>query len=307
MIRFLIRLYGVLLHLYPRQFHTDFGAEMQSVFAEAVTNKSGYNSTLQFLRELGDLPGSLLSVYAAQWFQGGNMSTQNEHISPSTRWQALIGVLPFLAFGIVSMIGKMDHIYYIRGLYAEMAVYLLVLTGLLVGWIRGFPLWSYSYIGWSLLIAWWNTNARIYGVDWGYRIWIPFGITVLIALLWTRSLKPLKKMLNDIWNNWTRLSLAMFAMGAWIFMVYDEPHHLSWLLISSTEIFAWFRWSDDLKTRFDDELFHIEFGHIPADSLLGKGRALVEQLSLPWNPADGISSLLVYNGQGMAERVKQKR
>lgn len=52
----LIRLYATLLRLYPRQFRAEFGAEMQSVFHEAIYHKSGRRSMLQFLRELCDLP-----------------------------------------------------------------------------------------------------------------------------------------------------------------------------------------------------------------------------------------------------------
>ncbi len=159
------------------------------------------------------------------------MSTQNEHISPSTRWQALIGVLPFLAFGIVSMIGKMDQVYDLRVFYTYLAFYILALSGLLIGWIRGFPLWSYGYLGWSLVFAWWWTNMRAYGFDWGYRIWILFGITVLIALLWTRSLTPIKKFFRDIWNDWTRLTLVMYTFGAFVSLIYDENHHPYLLLL----------------------------------------------------------------------------
>ena len=88
------------------------------------------------------------------------MSTHNEFISPSNRWQAFLGTLPFLVFGLVSMVGKVDHIYNFRWTYANLAFYILALSGLLIGWIRGFPLWSYSYLGWSLVFAWWWTNMR---------------------------------------------------------------------------------------------------------------------------------------------------
>lgn len=194
------------------------------------------------------------------------MSTHNEFISPSNRWQAFLGMLPFFAFGVSSMIGKVDHIYKLRGHNAEMVVYSLVLVGLLIGWIRGFPLWSYSYLGWSLLLAWANTNIKIYGADWGYRIWIPFGITLLIALLWTRSLNPIKKFFRDSWNDWTRLSLMMYAMGAWIFMIYDENHHpyLLVFMFSSTLVAASAAWfflrSSSVKCR----IFSIITGFIIA-------------------------------------------
>lgn len=240
----LIRLYALLLRLYPRQFHRKFGDEMHSVFAETITAEPGIKSATLFLRELFDLPGSILSVCDAQWFRGGNMATQNEYIVPSTRWQALIGTLPFLAFGIVSMIGKIDQFNDPQDIYLNLVFYILVLSGLLIGWVRGFPLWSYSYLGWSLVFAWWWTNTKIYGTDWGYRVWLPFGIMVLLALLWTRSLEPLKKLLRDIWNDWTRLSLAMFTLGALIFMGGGEDHHPQWLLflLAATSIICIGAW-----------------------------------------------------------------
>ena len=160
MTRILTRVYGFLLCLYPRQFRAEFGKEMQSVFAKAIADEPGHQSLLLLLNELIDLPGSLPEAYADQWFRGGNMVARGERILPSTRRQALIGVLPFLAFGIASMIGKADPVFGIRGHDAEMAVYCLALFGLLIGWIRGFPLWSYGYLGWPLLIAWLKTSLR---------------------------------------------------------------------------------------------------------------------------------------------------
>jgi hypothetical protein len=231
------RIYTALLRLYPRQFRTDFGIEMQAVFEEATTTQQDWTSkALLLLRELRDLPDSILNAYLSNWLRGGNMSNIDEYIKPSTRWQAFWGILPFLAFGISSMIDKMDHIFLPHRQYVEMATYGLALVGLLIGWIRGFPLWSYSYLGWSLLLAWSNTNISIYGVYWEYQVWIPFGITVLTALLWIRSFAPLKKLLRDSWNDWTRLSLTMYTFIAFMFLIYDENHHtyLMILMIVST-------------------------------------------------------------------------
>lgn len=230
MTRFFIRVYAILLRLYPPAFHVEFGEEMQTVFAQTLMVTGHGSRMTPFLRELRDLPGSLLRVYANNLLHGGNMSTQNEYISPSTKWQAFLGMLPFLAFGIASMIGKVDHLYPFRGHDIEMVVYGLSLVGLLIGWIRGFPLWSYSYLGWSLVFAWfWAFQALN---DWYWLL----GITALIALLWTRSLEPIKKLLRDIWNDWTRLSLAMFAFVGFVGLIYDENHHpqLLWFMFAAT-------------------------------------------------------------------------
>jgi hypothetical protein len=117
-----------------------------------------------------------------------------------------------------------------------MVVYALALVGMLIGWIRGFPLWSCSYLGWSLVFTWWWTNMRTYGFDWGYLSWIPLGITVLIAFLWTRSLSPVKKLFRDIWNDWTRLTFAMYTFMAFGAMIYDENHHPYLLLLMTVTI-----------------------------------------------------------------------
>ena len=250
------RIYTALLCLYPRHFRDAFGEEMQSIFEEAYTTQEDWISKASLFRhELLDLPGSILNAYLSNWLRGGNMSNIDEYMKPSTRWQAFWGILPFLAFGISSMIDKMAHIFLPHRQYAEMTTYGLALVGLLIGWIRGFPLWSYSYLGWSLLLAWSNTNISIYGVYWGYQVWIPFGINALIALLWTHSLTPLKKLLRDCWSDWTRLSLTMYTFIAFMFLIYDENHHpyLMILMIVSTLATAAGAWfflrSATLKSR----------------------------------------------------------
>lgn len=214
-----------MLKLYPRQFQKAYGQEMQTVFTEVITRESGLKSVSLFLHELIDLPGSLIRIYAAQWFRGGSMCTQNNYYSPSTRWQAFFGMLPFLAFGIVSMIDKTDHANPFRDLYFYLAFCLLVSVGLLIGWIRRFPLWSYSYLGWSVFIIWIGSNGSINRVSLTPPIGLIFGIMVLAALLWTRSLNPIKNLFRDIWNDWTRLSLCMYTFIAFAFLTYDENHH----------------------------------------------------------------------------------
>jgi len=244
-IRIIKRLYALLLHLYPRQFHKAYGQEMQTVFTEVITHESGLRPVSLFLHELIDLPGSLIRIYAAQWFRGGGMCAKNEYYMPSTRWQAFIGTLPFLVFGIVSMIDKTDHVNPFRDLYFYLGFCLLVSVGLLVGWIRGFPLWSYSYLGWSVFLIWIGSNGRINRVPLAPPILLMFGVMVLAALLWTRSLNPIKNLFRDIWNDWTRLSLCMYTFIAFVFLIYDENHHpyvLTFMAASTLTISAgaWF-------------------------------------------------------------------
>ena len=231
MIQILIRIYRSMLRSYPRPYLAQFGAEMEAVFAQAATESESGRAILRlFLRELRDLPGALINAYQATLLAGGDTAMINKFISPSTRRQAFIGSLPFLVYGISTMFSEVDSSSPLNNYYAPLVTYALALVGLLVGWIRGFPLWSYGYLGWSLVLAWSWTNIGIYGRHWERQIWIPFGIVVLAALLWTRSLNPIKKFFMDIWNDWSRLLLTSFALGAWVLLIYDENHH-PWLML----------------------------------------------------------------------------
>lgn len=162
------------------------------------------------------------------------MSTQKLNLVPSTRGQAFIGSLPFVGFGLISMLGKLDRFHEPSTIYIYLVFYGLTLTGLLIGWTRGFPLWSYSYLGWTFIFLWWLAGARINGGYWGIGLWILLVIMILIALIWTHSLAPLKKLFSDIANDWSRLSLAIYTFIAFIFLIYDENHHPYLLIFMAT-------------------------------------------------------------------------
>ena len=142
------------------------------------------------------------------------MSVGNQYLSKSTPLQAAIGALPFLAYGIATMIFEADRNFPFAPDHVSLALYTLALIGLLMGWVRGFPLWSYGYLGWVLVLGG-SGNISASGIQWGYQSWVPFGIVILSALLWTRSLNPIKKFFKDIWNDWSRLVLTSFALISW--------------------------------------------------------------------------------------------
>jgi hypothetical protein len=188
-------------------------------------------------RELRDLPAVVLNE-RLEWVQGGLMNTKEakeERLRPSSYTEALLGVLPFVAFGLISILyeAKLPGIY----IHVYLWFYVLVLVGFGVGWVKGFPLWSYGYLGWSLVFAyfWAQSNTpmvRVFGTvitqgeHWGWRIWLPLGLTALIALFWTRSLEPLKQFFAEAWRDWTRLSFGMYALvGFMLVAIYDDSHH----------------------------------------------------------------------------------
>ena len=151
----------------------------------------------------------------------------------TSQTDALIAVVPFALFGIANMISKSNLP--IRGAYPGLAFYVFILLGFLIGMIKGFPRWTFSYLGWCLVFAWWwmgmpidtfrNYFSHITHTQLlGWMSWLPLLLTTGIALLWTRSLHPLRKLISGIWQDWTLLSLAMYTLAAWFMLMYDENH-----------------------------------------------------------------------------------
>lgn len=239
--RFVVSAYSKSLNLYPRKFRDEFAEEMQIVFRDSV-NEVDTDGIVQLsllcLRELGGLPYNILREFLHEFERKDAIMAAKENVEPKevtsgkiSHWDALIGTLPFMLFGIASMIGKLRLPFW--GIYADLVFYVIVLLGLLMGLIKGVPRWTYSYLGWSLVFAWWWSNMGTYGLTifgfridyWTWRIWIPLLAAFGIALLWTRSLHPLRQLVRGIWQDWTLLSFAMYAFVGWMALIYDENHH----------------------------------------------------------------------------------
>lgn len=257
----LTRLYSKLLLLYPGRFQDEFSEEMQVVFRDLLdeTIKDGLLPlSLVCLRELIGLPFNILREFWHEFKRKEISMTTNEKAPPGStnddrvsRWGALIGTLPFALFGIASMTAKLDLP--VHGAYPYLAFFAIILPGLLIGIVKRFPRWAYSYLGWSLVFAWWWSNMgthglKIFGIQinyWTWQIWIPLLAAFGIALLWTRSFSPIRQLVTDIWQDWTLLSFAMYTFVGWMALIYDENHHpyLFAFMIGSTLAIsggAWF-------------------------------------------------------------------
>jgi hypothetical protein len=230
---------------------------MQVVFRDSVNDavKDGMLFLLIVgMREMVNLPGSVLQQF---WHELKKKDTimdiheQTESKSVvnggASHWDALIGTLPFVLFGIASIIGKIRVPF--LGIYPDLAFYAIVLLGLLLGLIKGFPRWAYSYLGWALVFGWWWSNIGTYGLKifgiqinyWSWQIWPPLLMTIGIALLWIRSLLPLRQMVRGIWQDWTLLSLAMYTFVGFAMLLYDEnhsPYLIGFMIVSTLTISA---------------------------------------------------------------------
>ena len=240
--RSMVDIYSRLLKLYPNRFRDEFAEEMKVVFRDSLNEALRKGTTAvanTCLKEFGGLPFNILREF---WHEFGRKETGmglNEKMEPASvpsgkasNWEAFLSALPFALFGVVCMIDKIRVPWV--GIYVYLAFYLFVLLGFLIGLVKAFPRWAYSYLGWSVVYAWWWTSAYTRGLTlfgytfgdeaWGWRIWAPLLITVGISILLTRSIRPLRELVLGAWQDWTLLSLAMYSFVGFILMLYDEVH-----------------------------------------------------------------------------------
>ena len=216
-VHLITRVYRVLLLLYPSGFRAEFGEEMQDVFATALTEAQhpshavdfgdetravfvqavkvhgGTSRALRFfLRELKDLPGSLLRQH---WLAirkekvPVNTLTESNGIQVKERQRgtwgtAFLAGLPHLLMGLLIGVGKLGildtyQVSQIGKPTVGIELTLLVIGMLIYAWRRGWPLWSaswYLYGTWVVLVvigltieslnledSWRYTNAMLLG------------------------------------------------------------------------------------------------------------------------------------------------
>jgi hypothetical protein len=104
------------------------------------------------------------------------------------------------------------------------ARWLFTLAGLTVGWVKGFPRWSYAFLLSVPLDSWLSGAIRISQTERvGIRSWIPLGIAVLVVVALTRSLHPLRRLVHGVWEDWTQLSFALYSlMPVVVEVMFDE-------------------------------------------------------------------------------------
>lgn len=248
---FLIHLFSILIRCYPRKFRKEFEREMEIVFKDSL-NESAKDGMLPFLivslRELSNLPASILREF---WYEieiketnmvtNGKVDLVSSIDEGAGVWDALIGVLPFLLFGVASMLVRTELLfpypyYYLNYTFSYLAFYVIALSGLFFGLIKGVPRWTYSYLGWSMVSAWLWMGMSVdnfsyppfkHDQPFGWWSWLPILIILGLVFFLTRSIRPLRQLVRDVWQDWTGLSLAMYAFIGFlaVFAGYDENHH----------------------------------------------------------------------------------
>jgi hypothetical protein len=162
------------------------------------------------------------------------MNTNNTNPDTSNSWgETLAGTGLFILWGLALIISALPMeqeippwVFY----YLILGILLLPSIGMCIGWIRGFPRWSYPYVSHVILFSVYMTNISIPGFQeevWGWRALIPLGGAVAIAILFTHSVDPIIKFFTNIWDDWTLLAFGIFGLIPWrVVMSFGIPNRV---------------------------------------------------------------------------------
>ena len=146
---FLLRLYGYLLYLYPREFRIEFGNEMCAVFAEALSDAKDHGASILsevVLGELRDFPLAVLGAHYRERFKG----QPDRSIGKPSRERSLSAKEMLVA--LFAFILPVGFILQNTNLSLSLTIILPAILAFVtitfaVGMYQGFPRWSLPYLG----------------------------------------------------------------------------------------------------------------------------------------------------------------
>ena len=150
-----------------------------------------------------------------------------------------LGVALFALLGIGNNSETFRPLYLVVGL----GFFAILWVAVLAAWVRGFPRWSFSYWGFTLLIVLYlsNFSGTIFGYDFtgSWWVWVPVVIIPVIVLIWRRSLQPLYQLLSALWQDWTLLSFAFYGtLPLFLLLAYEEVDNTMLMRLVSFLILA---------------------------------------------------------------------
>lgn len=228
-------LYQAILHLFPRSFQQDFGAEMRMVFEDVLEDAAGKGQPVLVraaLREIASLPLAALRLHLA-----GEKSLPGARFpgweGPPTRNERLL-LLVLFALPILGLYSQPPAF-----ISSQWLVYLicgLAIGVLVAGFVQGFPRWSLPYLGLVLSSASFvlimqcgadslspqalakleflpqNESTRLVAETlWSGLVWLSLFVTVGLFLGLLLLLKRCQLMLRRIRQDWTLVSYILYG------------------------------------------------------------------------------------------------
>ncbi len=280
--KWVTRIYTLLLRLYPTGFRDEFGEEMTAVFAKAVREaaKRGWVSlTAVFLREIRDWPGSVLQerLRARRRKMASNQFIEEKPLSRRELLAALIIFLLPIFFYIFATTGIPPSKWIDYFMLLLFGGALLFALGLAI--IKGLPRWALPYLGFVLMLgiilssdSFWGWLYPHFVQSFGPRPYWPIPVriiysgvfqfimlffTLLSALILVNLLRLLPYT-RGVWRriqaDWTQLSFMLYGgLVFYIILTFDEYHYkelwasIAWICLA---LGAWlYLWAKSQKQR----------------------------------------------------------
>jgi hypothetical protein len=171
------------------------------------------------LRAAGLGKKASMSEAIERFGEARDVGTALRDVHGRSSWgEALAGMMPFLVFGLGMIIYEIlprDLVAGPIGFWCYLVLYIIGVIGLSIGWVKGFPRWSYLYAGLVLFIkGWWGDRDNLSGwLSIGPASTLLFWVMVGIVLLVTRSLRPLGQFFKRIWHDWTLFSFGLYSIA----------------------------------------------------------------------------------------------
>jgi len=212
-------IYAHLLSLYPQSYQADYGEERRAVFGllldEAI--RRGLISVIGLgWREVRDLPDAVVRAHIYERSRGMADTSTPDPVEADSSWKAgIVAVLPFAVWLLPSLLALLNVSLPIRTAWVSISQWfylLLLLIGIVAGWLTGFPRWSFPYVGLGILIIGVPPALRFIEVVHSEPILLAgvlaaAGIVVLIARVW----RPLHRLHENIRRDWTQLTFGLFT------------------------------------------------------------------------------------------------
>jgi hypothetical protein len=202
--------YSALLRFYPASFRSEFAAEMREVFAQASAETGGKNPLALaglWLNELRGLPAALLQTH---WRAYRRARQQAIDASPGAEFSLAELLMALLVFLLPA--GMLLSLPQHPSWDPSLSIILLFLGVMLViGRLRGAPLWSLPYLGIVAVIG-----AYLYLFQWVCSLVSPSLIANFASGPWDRSTYLLLRVVSTgmLWLMLFCLTLLVIALLA---------------------------------------------------------------------------------------------
>lgn len=157
---------------------------------------------------------------------------------------AAAGALCFVLVGLQMMAFEIPHNWALNDWLQQNSLVMVLFwlgigpVGYALGWVRGFPRWSYPYTGMTAIMTLYMTSVATPGLTllgytfgrrdlWGWRAFVPLALATLIALLLSRPRNQLPRLFGNIRQDPSILSFLLFGfMPLLVMIAFDEIDRL---------------------------------------------------------------------------------